>query len=424
MSRICAKHFYFFSLFTVTSFAAAAQSSNKENAPYSRYGIGEQYTGTNVALRGMGYTSTAYSNGAAVNTENPASYAFLKLTTYEAGFTGGTRTITAGNLSYTTGSASLGYLNMAFPLGKRGGLALGLKPQSRVFYHSVDSLSRTGLGRTAEEYTGEGGLNFAYVGAAAQRGGFSLGFNFGYMFGTIRNTARLVELDSIHAQNSDFSSFTKLGGIYWKGGAQYKTDINKKLMLSLGATATISQSLNANQDNYLAAFHYESGTEVQDTAYATTGRSGKVQLPLALSFGAGLSGKNWAAYVDVSRAQWGQFRRYGEPDSLADATMRYSVGAEFTPDPFATRSYTSRITYRLGFYYGQDYVKLRNTDINYYAVTAGASLPFKRSTDRIHLALEVGQHGTETNNLVKETFFKIHVGLSLNDKWFIKRRYD
>ena len=424
MSRVCAKHFLFFSLFTFVSFAVVAQNSNKENAPYSRYGIGELSNGTNVLLRGMGYTTTAYNSSVSVNTENPASFAFLRFTTYEAGATASTRTISAGGHSYTSGSASLAYLNVGIPLGKNGGLAFGLRPQSRVFYHSVDSLSRDSLGRTASEYTGEGGLNYAYLGAAIKRGGFSLGFNLGYMFGTISNTARLVELDTVHAQNSDFSTFTKIGGLYWKGGAQYQTELNKKLTLNLGVTATISQSLNASADNYNAAFHYSSGTEVQDTAYTTTGHDGKIKLPLSFSAGAGLSGVNWAAYLDFSSTKWDQYRSYDVQDLNLTATSRISAGAEFTPDPIDFRKYTSRITYRIGFYYGNDYVKLRDTKLDVYAATAGVSLPFRRSADRIHLALEAGRHGTESNNLVQENFFKLHLGISLNDKWFIKRKYD
>ena len=39
-------------------------------------------------------------------------------------------------------------------------------------------------------------------------------------------------------------------------------------------------------------------------------------------------------------------------------------------------------------------------------------------------AFEYGNRGTENSGLVKESFFNIFIGLSLNDKWFEKRLYD
>jgi hypothetical protein len=313
---------------------------------------------------------------------------------------------------------------VGIPLGKHAGMAFGLKPQTHVYYHSVDSASLGGFGKTASEYNGEGGLNYAYVGGAGSWKGFSAGFNVGYMFGTIRNTSRLVNLDTTKTLNTDISAFTKIGGIYWKGGLQYQTLLNKKMMLRLGATATISQDLNATRDDYMAGFHYSSGIEVQDTAYQTTNQAGKIKLPLSYTVGAGLTGANWGVFADITGTKWSDYRRYDMTDSVADNTIRFNVGGEFTPDPVDLHHYLSRVTYRLGFYYGDDYVKLHNTSINYYAITAGASLPFKRTNDRIHVALEVGKHGTLSNNLVQENFFRFHLGVSLNDKWFIKRRYD
>lgn len=407
-----------------TSVAASAQNSNKENAPYSRYGIGELYYGTNASLRGAGYASTAYSSKTMVNTDNPASYASLTLTTYEAGLMGATRNISTGNTKYGTGSASLAYLNIGIPMGKHAGVAIGLRPQSRVFYNSVDSASVPGIGKTVAQYNGEGGLNYAYIGAAGKYKGFSLGFNFGYMFGTIRNTSRLVNIDTTYVLTTDYTRYTKIGGIYWKGGAQYETPIDNKINLQLGATVTISQDLNADRESYSYGIRNYNGTEQTDTVSYNSEESGKLVLPMSLSFGARVGSDKWSLMADYTHTDWSTYRNYGAKDSLADRTSRFNIGAEYTPNPASVYKYLSKVTYRLGFYYGTDYVKLHNTSIDYYAVTAGASLPFRRSTDRVHLAMEYGQRGTVSNNLIKENFFRFTLGISLNDKWFIKRRYD
>jgi hypothetical protein len=409
---------------TATAAAAQTGNSNKENDPYSRYGVGELLSGTNVSLRGMGYASTAYQSAASINPDNPASYATLKVTTYEGGFTGSLRTILTDNKRYSTGSATLAYLRVGIPLGKNAGMAFGLQPQSHIFYHSVDSSSIDGIGRTASEYNGEGGLNYAYLGGSGRINGFSFGVNFGYMFGNIRNTSRLVNLDSTHVLNTDFSKITKYGGIYWKAGVQYHDTLPTGIHIRVGATAAIGQNINGDRESYSSSFFYVSGNENQDTAYTTTGLSGKLVLPASYAFGVQIGRNNWSIATDVTRTDWSKYRNFEIEDSLNKSTLRFNVGGEYTPDPLAVYGYLQRVTYRLGFYYGTDYVKLRNTDMNYYGLTVGASFPFKRSTDRLHTAVEIGRRGTETNGLVQMNYVRFHLGISLNDKWFIKRRYD
>ncbi len=272
---------------------------------------------------------------------------------------------------------------------------------------------------------GEGGLNNAFIGGAGKIGPVSFGVNAGYMFGNIRSTSRIVNLDTTRVLGTDISRFTKYGGIYWKAGIQYvDTAVGNGLQLRIGATAAISQSLNGSRDFYQSSFFFVGNTEYQDTAYSTSGGSGKLVLPATYSFGAMLSGLNWSVSADVIRTDWSVYKVYDIPDSVRSATLRFNVGGEYTPDPLSVYNYLSRVTYRAGFYYGQDYVKLRNTDMNYYGFTLGASLPFKRSPDRIHTALEFGRRGTEDNGLVKMNYFRFHLGISLNDRWFIKRRYD
>lgn len=419
-------------LVCVTS-AAAAQSgnSNKENDPYSRYGLGEMTTGTSVLNRGMGYTSVAFQNAAALNTDNPASYPSLRLTTYEAAFTGGLRSIDAGNQSYNTGSLTLSYLRVGIPLGKHGGMAFGLEPRSHIYYHNVDTATTLKdenggsiFNKNASEYTGEGGLNYAFIGGGYSIGGFSVGANFGYLFGNIRNTSRLVNLDSTKMLGSDFSRYTRIGGIYWKGGLQWHDTLRNGWHYRLGATLELSQQINASRESYGSSFFYYGTQEVQDTAFSLPGQQGKITIPATYAVGAQLGGPNWSLAADITRTDWNQYQNFGISDSVTDQTLRYSIGGEFTPSPSSVYGYFQRVTYRMGFYYGDDYVRLHDKNLNYYGLTVGASFPFKRGADRVHTALEFGRRGTTENGLVQMNYFRLHLGISLNDRWFIKRKYD
>jgi len=420
-----AKHFFLFSGLLAAGFSSSAQNSNHENAPYSRYGLGETRNGNNTVLKGMGSISAAYANGYNVNTDNPASYASLRLVTYEAGGEGSMRNIIANNQNVGTGSATLSYITIGIPAGKHGGLAFGLRPNTRVYYRMNDSLNLDGLGPALKVYSGDGGTNYAFIGGAYEFKGFSLGANVGYLFGTIRNSIILQkQYDSVNAYNTDFSRFNKIGGLYYKLGVQYNTKLKNDLRLRVGGTLALSQDLNAHVDSGGVLWRYSGSGSIFDTTYYTNNFKGKVTMPMTYSVGAQLlGGDKWMVGVDYSAAQWSQFRNLGAVDSV-DNSYRIAAGAEFTPDPASLYHYLQRVTYRLGFYYGKDFVTLRNTDVSYMAVTVGASLPFKRTQDRIHLGLELGRKGTETNGLVRENFVKFSLGISLNDKWFVKRRYD
>jgi hypothetical protein len=419
------KHFFLTLFILTTGYFSFAQNSNRENAPYSRYGIGELRSGVNTALKGMASISSAYANEYNVNTDNPASYALLRYTTYEAGGEGSMRTVIANNKSYGTGTATLSYLTVGIPLGKSAGMAIGLRPMTRVYYRMNDSVDLVGIGPAIRNYSGEGGTNYAFIGFGGTVKGFSAGVNVGYMFGTIRHSSILMkQYDSVNSYNADFSKYTKIGGVYWKAGLMYKTSLTKKMGLRAGGTVALSQSLNGWRDDYALSWRNSQGASISDTAINNQNIRGKFKLPLTFTLGAHLlGGENWVVGADFTSANWSDYRSYDMADSLTSAS-RVAVGAEITPNPNSLYRYIQRVTYRLGFYYGTDMVKLRNTNINYYAVTFGASLPFKRSPDRVHFAVDLGRRGTQTNGLVRENFFKFSLGISLNDKWFVKRKYD
>ena len=132
----------------------------------------------------------------------------------------------------------------------------------------------------------------------------------------------------------------------------------------------------------------------------------------------------WTVGLNFSGTDWRNYKSVGRVDSVADMSYKIGLGGEYTPEANAVRKYFRRVTYRLGAYYGTDYVLVRNTPLNYYAVTFGLGLPFKRYTDKVNAGFEIGSLGTTSNGLLKESFFKCTVGITLNDKWFIKRRYD
>ena len=58
------------------------------------------------------------------------------------------------------------------------------------------------------------------------------------------------------------------------------------------------------------------------------------------------------------------------------------------------------------------------------ALTLGLGIPVSGSLNNINLGLEYGTRGTTNAGLIKENYINISVGISFNDRWFVKRKFD
>ena len=62
--------------------------------------------------------------------------------------------------------------------------------------------------------------------------------------------------------------------------------------------------------------------------------------------------------------------------------------------------------------------------INDTALTLGLGLPVGGALSNINLGMEYGKRGTTNAGLIQENYLNISIGLSFNDKWFVKRKFD
>ena len=112
-------------------------------------------------------------------------------------------------------------------------------------------------------------------------------------------------------------------------------------------------------------------------------------------------------------------------DSIGSRTYKIGIGAEYTPNVISLYKYWQRVTYRIGFNMGNDFVRLGGKQSDYFAATMGLSLPFRRTSDRIHTALEIGKLGSTQNGYLQQNFVRFSIGVTFNDRsWFVKRKYD
>jgi len=407
--------------------------TGRENDPYSKFGIGDLQNGNSTVLKGMGNITSAFENPFEVNSDNPASYSFLKRVTYEAGFTASSRSIDAAGESYTTGTATISYLTLGIPINKNAGICLGFRPYSHTYYNLADTLQNSAIGQAERLYTGTGSMNYAYIGGAYRFKGLSIGVNVGYMFGNFNDITAIVPVDTQaynRAYTTEYTNYNRIGGIYWKAGLMYETKIDSDYTICIGGTLTLMQSLSQRYTPLQISSYNFGDTLVEDTTNNPGQQQGKLKMPMSYSIGAILSKNNkWDVGLDYSATRWSQFNSTLISDtsisnSVAKQQFKISLGGEYTPDINNTRNYFSRVTYRFGLYYGNDYLNISGTQLPMYGLTAGASLPFRRSDSRVHLALEVGRMGSTSNGLIEETYVRFSLGLSFCNSWFIPRKYE
>jgi long-subunit fatty acid transport protein len=425
----CKRAFFVLSFLFISIQILPAQ----ENSPYSRYGLGDVLPTQNILNRSMGGLAIPYNDLQSVNFINPASYAYLRVTTLDVGLEYSSRTLQAENPPSKSNSKYLipTYVQLGLPLKKKGfwGMNIGLRPVTRITYNLSTRTRLAGIDSVLYNYTGNGGTYQAYLGTGFGNRKFSFGINAGYMFGNKEYSTKVILLnDTVPYQKSNSSDTTRFGGIFVNAGALYRIELNRNTYLRLGANGSIQNKLNAYRDIHRATFDFSSnsGILVIDSVYAALEQKGKITYPASLGFGFMFEREDkWMFGAELNSTLWSDYRYYDQPDALRNSwTVR--VGGQIIPD-INSKSYWSRVVYRAGLSFGPDYIDV-NKNLNQYLFSFGAGFPIRRTFysnqyTTINTALEIGARGNKKNT-VSENLFKISVGVNLSDIWFNPRKYD
>jgi len=230
--------------------------------------------------------------------------------------------------------------------------------------------------------------------------------------------------DSLNYMNFKQDNNITINDFYFDWGIQYHHQLKKDLVLTAGVVFSPATKISAKSDLVAQTFLLGStGVESpRDTILVAQGYSGNILIPEMI--GAGLSvGKkdNWMVGADIKFQEWKQFRAFDLSDSLVNS-YQVNAGAEFLPDINNYSNYLKRIRYRIGLFYNSGYLKLRDKQLNEYAISFGFGFPVRGKTS-INLGMQIGSHGTTEANLIKETFYKFTIGFSIYERWFVKRKY-
>ncbi|MET4082313.1 hypothetical protein ABIB40_002271 [Pedobacter sp. UYP30] len=417
----------------VLGFATGAQAQVTTSSPYSSYGLGN-YTGPFLPqLRAMGDISTAINKlpGSGfnyINVANPASYSDINYTTLDMGMRGSFTQLNKNSNSAEYFNGSLSHLAFAAPVTRHSGLSLGLLPYTNLGYSFQNTIKQDTLS-VNQIYQGEGGLSKAYLGYGYRFGDhLRIGGNLEYIFGNLQ-TSKSTEYNSVGSLNAKLLNKNSIGGVNFSYGIQYDIIAGKKTLITLGYSGSYNGQLSSTQSYFATQYTVDvDGNEstASDTLSTVQGNKSSLKLPLMHNFGISMQGEKWLVGADFRMSKWSDLSINGVNQSLQDS-WGASLGGQFTPDAASYNSYFKRVDYRLGFKYDKTYINISNQDINQYGASLGFGFPLPSANGgntfyKINFTAEVGQRGTLTDNLIRERYLNLHLGFTLNDKWFQRYR--
>jgi len=308
--------------------------------------------------------------------------------------------------------------------------SFGLIPYSSVGYKIRTTVLSPGTDEITElnDYSGKGGINKVFVGYSYQlTPKFSIGADMQYNFGKIE-TKSLTYKDEVQYGTRELNT-SEVSGINFNTGIAFKSKINKKLSIFSGITYSPKADLKLANERSIAIVQFStSGSEVTiDEAENINVDDTVLTLPSKLAFSTAIGEvKKWSVGGEVTLQSTSDLgSRFNDIDDIEyENSVKYSIGGYYIPKYNSFTNYFSKVVYRGGFRYENTGLVLKNESIKDYALTLGFGLPLGGTFSNINIGLEFGKRGTTNSGLVQENYTNISIGLSFNDKWFKKAKYD
>ncbi|TDP58670.1 hypothetical protein [Flavobacterium dankookense] len=395
-------------LFTLVSFAQEGTSS-----PYSFYGLGDvKFKGT-VENRSMGGVSV-FADSIHVNLQNPAQFASLKLTSFAIGGSYLTTKFRTETQEEKARRTTLDYLAVGIPAGKLA-FGFGLIPYTAVGYKI--NQTTTGPNATETDYKGIGGMNKVFFGTAYKiTKNINIGAEAQYNFGSIETTSFRTRNDVQYGTNEE--NISEIQGFSFTTGLTIQQKVKSKYTYFGSLVYSPETDLTIKNQRTITVSGDVDEQPVQNSTFKSPSK-------FAIGSGFGIV-KKWLIGAEVTMQSTSDLKN--RFDDIVGVTFenstRYSFGGYFIPNYNSYSSYLKRVTYRAGVRYENTGMILRNKSIEDFAVTAGLGLPLGGTFSKINVGLEIGKRGTVYNNLVEENYINLSIGLSLSDRWFVKRKYD
>lgn len=391
------------------------------NSLYSVFGIGDLISNSFAKQSGMGRAGVALASDGFINTMNPATLTAFGSTDVllDMGISAYYSKYTANGESVSTFDGNLDHFAFGFPIAKWWGSSLGIKPFSEVGY-SV-STSTVYEGSTAEidtEFSGTGGISQIFWDNSFMLGkNLSLGLSLSYLTGTIYQT-ETTDLLSAGFYTVETTNSYYLNNIYLGVGLLYNLHLRND-MLSIGLSYHPRLDLIATYNHEVTVVTEDGDITLTEESESSeeVGIPGSLEAGLAYHFNSKLK-----VVADFGIQEWEGNSSLIKVANLTEKTS-YHVGLEFWPDPERAWGYFNKIQYRLGGYYENSYILVRDNQIKDYGITFGLGLPFKNQKSMVNVSVELGKMGVVNDGLISEFYAGFSLDFALYSKWFAKKKF-
>ncbi|MEO9512577.1 MAG: hypothetical protein ABJN84_03695 [Flavobacteriaceae bacterium] len=412
--------------FLIAFFCVAAHGIFAQNgtiSPYSYFGIGDFRDNGTVENQMMGGVSM-YGDSIHVNLSNPAAYSKLRLTTYAAGISHREFRLKDFTEEQKSSITNLDYLSIAFPIAKNAGIGFGLMPFSSVGYNLTDVTADSTI---TNVFAGEGGLNRAYLSVGFEPiENLSIGITANFNFGTLEYQ-RIQSIEDVQFGTVDRRE-SRINGYDLNYALNYTPIIKEKYRLYTSILINTQANLVATNTMTIGSFSLVNGQDIEVIDVdldAVNLHHTELKIPTTTTLGLGLGkDRKWFFGGEYSFQKFSDFQNefIGAENVTYNDASSFALGGHFIPDYRSLSGFYKRITYRAGLRYDVTGLEVNNKEINNFGITFGMGLPLGNSFSNLNLGFELGRRGTTDQNLIEENYFKVNVGLSLNARWFEKRK--
>jgi hypothetical protein len=424
------KHFLPLILIALSS-AAFGQAAR---TPFSTFGIGVPYSNALIQNQGMGGIGVSQPQFWMINNQNPALLVFNYYTAFQAGVLVESRTLRSNTIKQKNVNGNLNYLVTAFPIKPgKWTTSVGLMPYTNVNYklvyqdYVVDNSTNLVVDTALVTEQGSGGIDQLYWSNGVRiHDNWSVGLKTSYLFSSVNtdysnylppySNNQIPFVVGVHEQ-------TYVKDFMFTGGLSFSKDsIGKKdnVRISAGLVYNFVADLKTKKTTVVERRNTTGSPLASDTLI---NHHGSITIPESFIFGISIAkGARWSAGVEFAAQDWSKFQSIREDQEGLDKAWKMAAGGEFTPDQLAGNNYFKRITYRAGFSYEKQPFLINNNQLKDLGINFGFSLPAGRSS--LDWGFRFGKLGDKAKNILEESYYKIYFGISFNDQWFIRRRFD
>lgn len=436
---------------------------NNTNSPYSFYGIGESESQAFAYAKGLGGGGSGIFSNQHYTLLNPSSLGFLDRTVFDFGLRSDYGILTKNQNQRTYNNGNFNYFALAMPIYKSVKTVgfdttysetnkMTVTPITKQKFNWNAGFSVTPYASMGSDFQQQkdtsfaspllvnishGGLTNASMQHSLRIGSaISLGYSFGFVWGQNSDYTEMIFPDSQNIYSLVDDRKTILNAFTHQFGLGFQKNIGSKIQISGGVAYRLEQNFNAKQNRLVRSYDYniQGVLALSDTVLFDNYKKITQQAPAYLNAGVSIKYSNLLRLnIDYAQQNWSNIK-----PNLSNFTL-FSAGLTFRPETLPTKSLRKpelSIGYRNNTLIGRpvdlngNFASLQETGISF-----GIGLPVlrdiytqdgKRSRYRsmVHIAGEYIVRGKSTDGLIKEELYRVTVGLSLTDLWFVKRRYD